>query len=197
MIKTLRSFFVVLLISSHRESPAQEDQPRPSFNVRTNLLGFSEAEQRKIHQASGLIKRIVGSEEFRDAILNHTWRGKKAFSDSQGLSNEEIYKKIIEGSELQTGHGPNFTMDLEIELYTDMNSFTIGYTYPSIMRIYMNKKYLSKFAAHQVADNMMHEWLHKLGFNHSVKKNPERKYSVPYAIGYIVEDLARKGRFDL
>jgi hypothetical protein len=38
----------------------------------------------------------------------------------------------------------------------------------------------------------MHEWLHKIGFSHAVKDTPERIYSVPYAIGYIVKGIARE-----
>ena len=33
----------------------------------------------------------------------------------------------------------------------------------------------------------MHEWLHKIGFEHSYYNNSDRPYTVPYAIGEIVE----------
>jgi hypothetical protein len=55
----------------------------------------------------------------------------------------------------------------------------------------MNRKYFNKFRPYQVADNMMHEWLHKIGFSHAVKSTPERPYSVPYAVSYIVKGIAR------
>ena len=56
----------------------------------------------------------------------------------------------------------------------------------------MNRKYYNKFRPYEVADNMMHEWLHKIGFNHTVKPTPERPFSVPYAVGYIVKGIARQ-----
>lgn len=164
---------------------------KDSFSVRTTLIGFTARQEAKVASASRLIRKIVRSEEFKKEVLNHTWNEKKTFSDNNGLTNEQIYKKILEGSERQLNLGKNNTMDLEIELYTDNDSITIGYTYPSIVRIYMNRKYFNKFRPYQVADNMMHEWLHKIGFNHAVKNTPERPYSVPYAVGYIVKRIAR------
>ncbi len=160
--------FIVLSLISCTKSFAEDTSE--AFDVRTTLIGFTFKQEKKIRSAS------------------------RQFADNQGLSNEAIYKKILAGSERMTSHGPNNTMDLEIELYTDHDSITIGYTYPSIVRIYMNRKYFNKFRPYQVADNMMHEWLHKVGFGHSVKDTPERPYSVPYAVGYIVKGIAREMR---
>jgi hypothetical protein len=188
--KTACFLFIVLILISCSRAHAQ-DNPE-NFDVRTNLIGFSAKEEKKVHAASRLIRNIVRSAEFRENILNHSWKGKKQFADNDGLSNEEIYQKILQGSEKQIDLGPNNTMDLEIELYADYDSITIGYTYPTIVRIYMNRKYFNKFRPFQVADNMMHEWLHKIGFGHSVKETPERPYSIPYAVGYIVKKIARR-----
>jgi hypothetical protein len=38
----------------------------------------------------------------------------------------------------------------------------------------------------------MHEWMHKLGFNHDTKWSASREYSVPYAIGNIFEEIIRE-----
>jgi hypothetical protein len=184
-------FFVLFFISCNK---AHALEAAENFDVRTTLIGFTPKQEKKIHSASKLIRKIVRSTEFKEKVLNHTWKGKKQFADNKGLTNEEIYKKILDGSERQLRLGSNNTMDLEIELYTDYDSITIGYTYPNIVRIYMNRKYFNKFRPYQVADNMMHEWLHKIGFGHAVKNTPERPYSVPYAIGYIVKGIAREMR---
>lgn len=184
--------FIVLFFISCNKAHALE--AINEFDVRTTLIGFTAKQEKKLTSASKLIRKIVRSAEFKEKVLNHTWNGKKQFADNKGLTNEQIYKKIIEGSERQTGLGKNNTMDLEIELYTDHDSITIGYTYPSIVRIYMNRKYFNKFRPYQVADNMMHEWIHKIGFGHAVKNTPERPYSVPYAVGYIVKGIARSMR---
>jgi hypothetical protein len=82
-------------------------------------------------------------------------------------------------------------MDVELELYQNTSN-TIGYTYPHTSRIWMNSKYFNKYTPVQVADNLFHEWLHKLGFDHAIKYTLRRNYSVPYAIGYLMEELAHK-----
>jgi hypothetical protein len=188
--KTACILLVVLFNLSCNKSFAQ--LVSENFEVRTILIGFTDKQEKKIQSASRLIKKIVRSEKFKQKVLGHTWKGKEQFAENRGLSNSEIYKKILEGSEQISNDGANNTMDLEIELYADYSSITIGYTYPSITRIFMNRKYFNKFRPHQVADNMMHEWLHKIGFSHAVKDTPERIYSVPYAIGYIVKGIARE-----
>ena len=33
----------------------------------------------------------------------------------------------------------------------------------------MNTKFMNSYTSNQVARNMMHEWLHKLGFKHAIK----------------------------
>jgi hypothetical protein len=182
-------FIVLMLISCGR---AHAKSISTDFDVRTTLIGFTQTQEKKLNAASKLIRKIVRSKEFREKVLNHTWEGKKTFANNDGLTNEEVYKKILEGAEKMTNLGPNNTMDLEIELYTDLDSITIGYTYPNISKIYMNRKYYNKFRPYEVADNMMHEWLHKIGFDHPVKPTPERPFSVPYAVGYIVKGIARQ-----
>lgn len=162
------------------------------FDVNPIMIGFSRSQEEKVLKAAELIRKVVVSAEFKKRVLNYKYKGKKTFKDNDGLTNLQIYKKILEGSEKMTGLGKNRTMDLELELYTDNSSNTIGYTYPSIVRVYANRKYFNKFRPHQVADNMMHEWLHKIGFDHEVKATRDRRHSVPYAIGYIVKALALK-----
>ncbi|MFL5785321.1 MAG: hypothetical protein ACJ76H_11960 [Bacteriovoracaceae bacterium] len=190
MKKTMLFVFIVLMLISCGRAHAKSISA--DFDVRTTLIGFTQKQEDKLNAASKLIRKIVRSKDFKEKVLNHTWEGKKTFAENDGLTNEQVYKKILEGAEKMTDLGPNSTMDLEIELYTDLDSITIGYTYPDISKIYMNRKYYNKFRPFEVADNMMHEWLHKIGFNHAVKPTPERPFSVPYAVGYIVKGIARQ-----
>jgi hypothetical protein len=132
----------------------------------------------------------VKSSEFKERVLSHTFEGKKTYVDNKGLTNEQIYQLIIDGSETLTP-AKNGRMDIELALYQNSSS-TIGYTYPNTTRIWVNTKYFNKYNPVQVADNLFHEWLHKLGFDHALKYSKNRNYSVPYAIGYLVEELAVK-----
>lgn len=162
-----------------------------TFDVNVKMLNFNAQQEEKIHEAVELIKRVVASEEFKNKILNYTYKGKKKFFDTN-KSNAQVYKAILEGSEKMLPYGPNNAMDLELELYTDMKAPVIGYTMPNIVKIFMNTKYFNNFQPYQVVDNMIHEWLHKLGFGHSQQPTPDRPHSVPYAVGYIAKALARK-----
>jgi hypothetical protein len=161
-----------------------------NFDVSLNFQGFTRTQQDKVLTAAELIKKVVASEEFKNKILNHRVNGKKTFVDNGGLSNAQIYKKIVEGSE-KLRPGVDNTMNLDLILYKASNN-VVGYTYPSTIEVWMNALFLNRNSPAKVTTNMMHEWLHKLGFTHSFKPTPTRKYSVPYAVGYLVARLAKK-----
>ncbi len=192
VLKNFFSFLITILIFYTNSVSAISELPieAKNFDVNVKLTGFNQAQKEKVYQAIELIKKVIVSHEFREKVLNKEFMGKKGFFDNAGLSNEEIYHKILQGAEEKGITEANNTMDLDLKLYQD-DSKTIGYTYPHIVRIYVNKKYFDNFEPYQVADNLFHEWLHKLGFKHSVKKDDNRVHSVPYSIGYLVRDLSQ------
>lgn len=162
-----------------------------TWDAELNLVNFDSTEEQKVREAVKIIKRVIVSKEFKERVLNYQFKGKRQFNDNHGLSNEEIYLKILEGPEQIGQKTRNNTMDVELELYHQKTN-TIGYTYPNTVRIWMNKKYFSRYSPIKVADNLMHEWMHKLGFTHEISWNSDRDHSVPYAIGYLIEELASK-----
>lgn len=161
-----------------------------SFDAQVQMINFPEEQEAKVMKAIELIKKVVTSEEFKERVLSHTFEGEKKYVDNKGLSNEEIYQLIVDGSETLNPI-KNGRMDIELELYQQSTN-TIGYTYPNTQRIWVNTKYFNRYTPVQVADNLFHEWIHKLGFDHEVKYSKTRNYSVPYALGYLVEELAKK-----
>jgi hypothetical protein len=162
-----------------------------NFNVNVKIdSSFTGSQVDKLETAESLIEKVISSEEFKDRVLNFKHNGKKGFVDNKGLSNAQIYKKIIEGSETLTP-GVDNEMDLSVDVFR-ANSITVGYTVPSQLKIWMNSKYLNANKPYKVTTNMVHEWLHKMGFHHSKARTATRKYSVPYAIGYMVANLAKK-----
>jgi len=159
-----------------------------TFDTNVNPIGTTSAQEAKIQLAEEKIKSVIGSEEFRLAVLNHTYNGKKTFVDNKGLTNAQIYQKILEGAE-KLQPAKNNAMDLLVKLYYQ-NSNTVGYTSTGSKTINMNTKYFNKYTSSGVSHNMMHEWLHKLGFSHAVNYSTSRNYSVPYAIGNLMGKLA-------
>ncbi len=151
-----------------------------NFEKQWRFINFQKTHEDKALKALRLIKNVIESEEFKARVLAHSYQGQRTFVDNQGLSNADIYHKILHGK-----------FEVEVELYHQSNT-TIGYTYPDTKRIWVNKKYFEAYSPEQVADNLFHEWLHKIGFDHERTYSDQRNYSVPYALGYLMEELAAK-----
>lgn len=161
-----------------------------TWDANVKFTNFTRTQENKVLDAVDLIKKVIASRTFKSRILNHTYKGKKTFINNRGLSNSQIYKKILESSE-KLNPGKNYTMDITLATYqTDAN--VIGYTLPNVNKVWMNTRYLNAFTPVQVSANLVHEWLHKLGFGHDYESTPSRPYSVPYAVGYIIRSLAAK-----
>lgn len=159
------------------------------FDAKIDFFKTIPQEEEKFEEAIKIIKKVVSSLEFRERVLNHTYNGVKTFVDNGGLSNAQIYKIILEGAET-LNKIKNNTMDMEVELFYADTS-TVGYTSSNSPRVWVNKKFFYTYSVSGVASNLMHEWLHKLGFRHGSFYTPSRDYSVPYAIGRIVGSLGR------
>lgn len=166
--------------------------------VDVHMRNFTTADQAKVYRAKDIVEVIMNSKEFKQRVLNFTWKGEKQFNDNNGLTNQEIYDLLMTGEE-ELMPASTGVMNFDLTLYRSKNPWSKvkGYTKPDTMRIWMNKKFFRKssWTAIDVAGNMVHEWVHKMGFGHAYKHNPDRPYSVPYAIGYIVGDLAREMGF--
>lgn len=178
------------------EIPEQVDTSESGghiLDINATLIDFSAEQKEKMMNALDRLKLVVNSVDFKERVLAHTYAGSKQFVDNDGLTNEEIYLKIMEGAEnlSRNGDGGNVAdgeIDLDIELYYSRKN-VVGYTYPNVLQIWVNTKYFNTNSLGAVAANVIHEWTHKLGFNHSFYNNSSRPYSVPYGIGSIVKEL--------
>jgi hypothetical protein len=157
------------------------------------MEGFSPKEREKLTQAAGVLERVLNSVEFRDAVLSHRFQGQEGYADGSGMSNAQIYQAIRAGKESfeQTADGEaDFNLDLRTFSWFQRN--VVGYTTESSDTITMNRRFFSGYTPAEVASNLCHEWLHKLGFEHDFQSTTRRPHSVPYAIGDLVEKLAAK-----
>jgi hypothetical protein len=171
--------------------PSGDVPPEASmFDANIKFNNFQVADEEKVHKAIEIIKKVIGSDEFRNRILNFTYEGKKQFVDNKGLSNSQIYQILLDGKEdllPEVDH----EMDLELELYYTWSS-TVGYTTPGVLKIFMNTKFFNPYTPTQVAGNVFHEWTHKLGFDHATSYSISRDSSVPYAVGSLIVELGKK-----
>jgi hypothetical protein len=163
------------------------------LTVKTNIkvTGGTDKDRKKILAAAVILEVVVNSQEFKDAILSHVWAGKVQFADNGGLTNKQIYEVIISGKEVLQPE-IDYEWDFDVRLYSKRLSKVIGYTYPNITYINSNLKFIRPMTIEEVAGHMAHEYCHKLGFGHDFKLTKKRPYSVPYAVGYIIRDIAEK-----
>lgn len=76
--------------------------------------------------------------------------------------------------------------NIELEMYKSWKN-TVGYTYASGDKIWMNRKFHDSFSECQKASNIGHELTHKLGMTHDLKVTKRRPFSVPYIVGSIIQ----------
>ncbi|MCM2277861.1 MAG: hypothetical protein NDJ89_07265 [Oligoflexia bacterium] len=191
---SLRPLWVSILLIATASTPSafagEELLPELKVNFLA-LKNYRPADVSKVHAAAELIERTVNSSEFREAVLSFTFKGARRFNDNNGLTNEEIYRKLREGNELLLGR-TDYTADFDLQLYVPrfwQSRNVIGYTNPDEMRIYVNRRFFEKFTIAEIAANMIHEWTHKLGFGHTYERTPDRPYSVPYGVGRLIQEL--------
>ncbi len=166
--------------------------PALALSFKTNvsyLSGFESSDEDKYDQAVTLVKKVVATEAFRTAVLNHTYGGAKTFVQNNSLTNAQIYQSCLDAAEKLTP-SKNNTMDVGVKLYYE-NSTTVGYTSTAVSYINVNTKFFDTYAINSVAANLFHEWLHKLGYSHDVAATARRPYSVPYGIGTIIRTLGK------
>lgn len=185
--------FIFFTLTQNSFSYSTTSLPKDAFTFDFNIktVRMNRSKEQKLYGATDLLRLVFASPEFKHKILKHRFNGRYAFAQNKGLSNKDIYRRILAGVEKLYPYYNN-AMDVEVELYSDYESNVLGYTRPSTKRIWMNTKYFNKHTQAEVASHLTHEWLHKLGFDHEKDRCPERKYSVPYAVGYIVREIAGK-----
>lgn len=168
-------FFLALSAwaSPIKVSPKANDKQDPSFVL-------------KYDNAARLLERVINTQKFRDAVLAHTYNGKPGFASTADTPSE-VLSKLVAGSEILTP-GIDHEWGWEVVFYYSGRS-TVGYTYANTLQVHVNTRFFQSFTLAQVGRNQAHEYTHKLGYGHDKKATSRRPYSVPYAIGSIVERL--------
>lgn len=176
-----------------------ESDPRyiPPYTVNTEPLvvkamsvsGFSNDSMVKVDQAFEVLEKVVNTEEFKNRVLNfENTKGENKFASNKDLTNEQIYRIFMDGRENLQPNTPG-EMNFYLKLYNKRFSRVIGWTNGRINTININWKFFKGFEPSDVAGNLAHEWTHKIGFDHV---NAAEHDSAPYAIGYIVREMAER-----
>lgn len=179
--------FVTCLLSSTAE--AQQ-------GLRFRLVWGPSYRQEEFFRTDSALRRaaeVMNGGRFRERVLNFEHDGIPAFVDNNGLSNQEILEAIYRAEEVgyagETGVGEIHHDVIDIAFCTWRSA--IGFTSPGTEWITTYRCKYNRLSDASLAGHLVHEWLHKLGFGHDFRRTPTRPYSVPYAIGSIVEELLR------
>lgn len=155
--------------------------------LRTNVIfgdGWTESKKQKHRAAAQLMVEAINSLEFEEYVL----LGKFLWMD--GKTNRQLLDLIRSGAEKLNPVHDN-EIDIKVNLYKAANS-TVGYTYPNVVEVWLNDKFFSIYDYAEVAGNMFHEWLHKLGLGHPSAATRERSQTAVYMIGYFVRALVKR-----
>lgn len=153
---------------------------RVKINV-VKRIGFTPEQAARHQDAAAKAEIVINSLEFKNAVTK-----KKGFT-SCDMNGTQVYDKFITGEE-ELQRGKDYEFDIEVTMYEENNS-TVGYTYANKFMVWVNNKFFKQYTLGEIAGNMIHEYAHKQGFEHTSQYTDEREFSVPYWIGYLVRDM--------
>jgi hypothetical protein len=145
-----------------------------------------------------VVEAVLNSKEFERKVKGYTWATKgrifSGYLDTED-SPEEVYDAIMTGQD-QFHTGQDYDLDLFLTFYYSVTN-VIGYTYPNTFKTWMNEKYFYRRlrtteGRAAIVGNIIHEYLHNMGYTHPYDPNPTWHHTVPYAVGYIAEAVAIK-----
>lgn len=163
------------------------------------MSGFGQVSKEKYIRGAKKLMIAINSEEFKQRVLNYSYedRGQKINNfkspetEGKSMNRREIYEYIMSGRD-KFNKEADKDIDIKISLYHKRWSSAIGYTYPNTWKTWINFKFFKNFSDADVAGNIIHEYMHNLGFDHDFNWNSTRKHTVPYAIGTIIREIAEK-----
>ena len=128
---------------------------------------------------------IINSDLFKEKFLGLTdYHGELSVWKDATIT--AIYQHIMEGAETLSPEIDN-EMDLFVDDYYTIKR-VIGMTYESDKFIYTNTKYFDTNSTKAVGSNFLHEWGHKIGFDHDFKATSRRDFSLCYLLNTIYEE---------
>jgi hypothetical protein len=182
--------------------------------LKTNLHAaenFSDSQFTKLLNCLELIEKAVNSDEFKQAVLGFShaptyttgkmWWKKTVVGKpvnhfffevgEQFYSNQQVYDRVMSGWE-EGEPTSDHEMDIYIGLARSRWSSATAYGYAGDDRITIYTWWFNSALIPQLCNTIFHEWLHNQMFEHDFNWNVCRDFSVPYALGQILENIISK-----
>lgn len=188
LVKTPPQKAPAIIVKENLTNPIKfhNTEYKPPLTVNALVHGGTLKQRDFMRNAINVLRHIVISDLFQNMCLEHG-----PFFDTED-NPLVIYKKFISGKDLYDQFEDN-EMDVDVTLYYNRWTKTLGYTYPNTRKTWIN---MSKIDVNefemmaQVIGNIIHEYMHNLGYGHTAYWTSNRENSVPYAYGYMARDLA-------
>lgn len=159
------------------------------------MTGYENANATKLMESIAKMEKVINTEDFKNRVRDFTMpNGSKTFFFrpwQKKFSNTQVLNLILAATEEYEG-GQKGVIDLYLHLEPGGDGSVVGYGNEGDKWINTYAHAFADMEQHEVAGHIFHEWLHKIGFVHDFLDLPKRKYSVPYAVGEILEELAEK-----
>lgn len=161
------------------------------FQVKRHV-NVDEARGAKLMEALGILERVVNSEAFRNRVIAHP-----SYTFDEGLSNEQIYNRLIWGTPDPTpgGLGVPRVVFFDYELVPRpwyKRKRVIGWRNEDTNDIFTYIDSFDAMTPAELASHLGHEIVGHLAgeFEHPRKAGDVRDRSVPYVIDGFIEQLA-------
>lgn len=164
------------------------------------------AQKQKLERAAQCMEKAINSVRFKNEILEYSrtewwstgllwwkkWHSRKVKGFAEcDMTNEEVLKLIMAGGETLS---PEQDQEADIQVTVAAGSRgVVGWTNPHTPMQWISSWFINSqdVDAHEVAGNLAHEWMHKIGFDHAFNPYSGREHTVPYAVGYLIEKISR------
>lgn len=131
---------------------------------------------------------VLTSEVFKQMLL--LTLGRKAYNTGEMSPWKDkapilIYNHIMAGGEVLTP-AKDMSIDIDVDDYYSIKK-VVGYTTRNSKTIHVNTKYYDSRPSKLIGSNLLHEYGHKIGFEHAFFRTKTRDLSLCYLLNYVYE----------
>jgi hypothetical protein len=150
--------------------------------IRLNIRNRLESEKRrtKLNLVEFEMLSVLNSSNFKKALLELARYCPGELSEWRTKTPEEIVQHFFSGREVLEP-----TEDKEFDIYVD-NFFSwrgvIGYTNRNTKWMFVNTRFFDRNSTRSIGSNIIHEYGHKIGFEHHFKRTSVRPLSLCYLL---------------
>lgn len=151
------------------------------------IRNATEQEKDWVIESASYLERALNDSDFWEIIKSKYPLAKEKRSSIYGrsLTFEEFKGLIMSGNDAYSQNNDK-DIDVDLSFYYSWKK-VVGYTYPSTIKTWFNRKMKAYFDPADLSGNIAHEYLHNCGFDHLNSLYD----TITYVFGYAVRDFIR------